>query len=187
MNKKALLLILLSSILAFSACSSSTNKVNWKGDFEVPKDIRSDFEKSIEENLATLKDEPENFQAKFSIAYSYDNMGEYKKAEKWYLEALELEPLDFAALNNIAALYETVGEIELAKKYIQTLYENYATTNMEVIRDSVRIFSKAGEPSNAQGILDTYIKYLGEEAQEETVKKQLDEMQATIDKSKTPS
>lgn len=153
--KKLLIFIAVLAILALTACGSDPKW--YQPDPEMPQAYIDQNQKALNDNLEILKIEPENIEAQFEIAYSYDKLGDYKKAVAGYKKVLEIDPEHYPALNNIAAIYEKVEEYELAAEYIKKLYV-LNPASQQVITDTVRILLKADMPESAQEALENFVK-----------------------------
>ena len=151
--KKIILSLSIISLL-ISGCAS--NKWDIK-DPNAPEAYYKQHEKQLKDNQEKLDKDPENFTLQFEKAFQLQALKRYTEAVKEYEKALEMAPDDFATLNNLAAIYEEVGEIEKALTYEQQLY-NKNTTNIEVLRDTIRLLVKNKQFSDAYGVLDTFAK-----------------------------
>ncbi|MCK9186784.1 tetratricopeptide repeat protein [Candidatus Gracilibacteria bacterium] len=149
---KKIIISLLAVSLLLSGCASA----KWdKKDPNAPAAYYQKHEQQLKDNQAKLDKDPTNFTLQFEKAFQLQALGRYKEAVKEYEKALAMAPDDFATLNNLAAIYEEVGEIEKALTYEQKLY-NQNTTNIEVLKDTIRLLTKNKQFSDAQGVLDTF-------------------------------
>ncbi|MFA6306151.1 MAG: tetratricopeptide repeat protein, partial [Candidatus Gracilibacteria bacterium] len=114
-------------------------------------------EQQLKDNQVKLDKEPNNFTWQFEKAFQLQALGRYEQAVEEYEKALTMAPDDFATLNNLAAIYEEVEDIEKALTYEQKLY-NKNTTNIEVLKDTIRLLVKNKQFSDAQGVLDTFAR-----------------------------
>jgi tetratricopeptide (TPR) repeat protein len=152
--KKTILTIFLLLIIAVTGCSNSDE---WQQDISgMPEEQKTKHIETLEEHLAIIKEEPNNIESQFEVAFQYHQLGEYRNAEEAYKRTLELDPVHIVALNNLAAIYEEVEEYDYASLYIRKLFEIQPTTP-EVIRDTVRILLKADDPENAQLALESFL------------------------------
>lgn len=162
MSPKNTFLSLLLSSLILSACSSSLAHDWTKIDPNMPEQFKQQHEEKIAKSEDTLKTDAKNLDAQFQIAFSYQQIGEYGKAEDAYLKVLKLDPKDERALNNLADIYEQMEEYELAADSIKKLYV-LNQSSFEVISDTIRILLKADMKLNAQEALDNFArKKMGE-------------------------
>lgn len=139
--------------LLFTACSSKWNQA----DPNMPEELRTQHESILEEQLLILEEDPQNEDALFEVAFRYHQLGYWKKAVHYYEEVLNVNPENWAALNNLASIYEKVEDYDQAAEYIKTLYQ-LDQTSIEVIKDTVRILLKAGDPVNAEHALQNFEK-----------------------------
>lgn len=148
--KKTIILLTIPLLLA-----SCTNKWD-QSDPNMPEELRASHQETLQEHLEILKEDEKNTDSLLEVAFRYDQLGDFKKAEKYYKKILEIDAFHFPALNNLANIYEKVEEYDLAAEQIKTLYENYPT-NIEVLRDAIRMLLKADEPEDAKSALDNYV------------------------------
>ena len=151
--KKILTIVLLA--IALTACGSKY-KPDTSGFTEDYKNKEQAFLNDFKSkyNAAENKDDKEKYA--FEIGFRHMNLGDYDNAIKYYKIALDYNPIHFQALNNLAVIYEEMGEIEKALKYEQQLY-NKNTTNIEVVRDTIRLLAKNAQFKDAQGVLETFM------------------------------
>lgn len=163
MKKTSLLLIL--TFLTLSSCSSK-----WTEDVSgIPDEILALDQQYLDEAMLVLEEDPENIEALFEVAYRYDMLGDLKNAEKYYLKVIELVPNHQVAHNNLMNVYEDVEEYQKAAEEAQILF-NLDPRSVEVLKDVVRIFLKAGEADDAQLALEYFST---ENANDMTEEKQL--------------
>jgi tetratricopeptide (TPR) repeat protein len=63
---------------------------------------------------AAVKLEPNNPTYLYNLGWTYDQLGETKKATDIYLRAIKASPLSFEAMNNLALIYAANGHAERA-------------------------------------------------------------------------
>lgn len=151
--KNKLTVFLVAFLVIFSACTSKWDKQ----DPNMPEEYKQQQEEILQEHLDILEEDPENVDSLLEVGFRYQVLGDYKNAEKYYKKLLEIDENHYPALNNLADIYEEIEEYELAATHIKKLYENNPNTP-EVIKDTVRILLKAGEPKNAQAALENFAR-----------------------------
>ncbi len=148
--KKTLLAVLALSLLLVS-CSGK-----WEKDMtNISQEAITQHQTLLEEHLAILKEDPENIESTFEVAYRYEHLGELKKAEKYYLKTIELDPNHVVAYNNLMNLYEEVGEYDKAGETGVKLL-TLQPGSIETIQDVVRIFWEADKPDEALNLLEQF-------------------------------
>lgn len=175
------LLSFLSLTLLLTACNSE----KWnQADPDMPQELIESHQEILDEQLVLLEEDPKNSDALFEVAYRYQQLGDWKQAVKYYEQVLEISGEDWATLNNLAYMYETMEDYETAAEYIKRLYSK-DPTNVEVIKDTVRILLEAGYPENAQEALDNFASQVIDEANPSADFQALvDELQADINEWK---
>lgn len=151
---KKLLTITLIAV-ALTACSSKykPDTSGFTEDYKSKEQaFLNDFKAKYE--AAESKDDKEKYA--FETGFRSMNLGDYDNAIKYYEIALGYNPIHFQALNNLAVIYEEMGDIEKALKYEKELYNKNAT-NIEVVRDTIRLLAKNNQFKDAQGVLETFI------------------------------
>ncbi len=167
-------LLLISLIL--TACTSKWDH----SDPEMPAELRELNETILNEQLGFLDEDPENLDALFEVAFRYQQLGDWGKAVKYYEKVLELVDTDFATLNNLAYIYEEMEDYETSAEYIKLLYEANQS-NIEVIKDAVRILLKSGDTLNARHALDNFAaKMLSGETPDPLTQALVDELSEDI-------
>lgn len=120
----------------------------------------------VKENQTLLNENPQNAEAAFEVAFAYDQLGRYKKAERYYKKTLKLDPSNYVVWNNLATLYEKVERYDLAAGAVKELFQ-FTPDSTETADDAVRIMLKAGQVENAELALDYYMGELDEEKKAE--------------------
>ena len=152
MKKTISLVGLLSTILIiFSGCNGKWEKA----DPNMPEEFIQQQESILNENLEILEKDPSNVDAQFEVALRYQQLGQYKNAEKAYKEVLKIDKNHYVVRNNLADIYEQVEEYDLAVEQILKVYE-LKPEMTESIRDVVRILLKADQPELAQATLEDF-------------------------------
>lgn len=128
----------------------------------MPEEMKQQLEQTIEENTAKLSEDVGDIDAQFNLAFAYQELGDYRNAIDAYYAVLVMNPNYATVHNNMATIYETMEDYDLAAESIKKCYE-LKQDNAEVIKDTVRILLKAGDPDNAQHALENYTK-LAQEA-----------------------
>lgn len=159
--KKTLIATVISVLILSTLTACSGSKWN-KFDPNMPEELVQKHRQIIDENLGLVEEDPEDLKAIFEVGYRYQQLGEYKNAVKYYEKVLELSEKHYSALSNLAAIYEEVEEYDIAAEYIKELYVNNET-DIEVIKDTVRMLLEAGEPNNAQDALENFSTKRGSE------------------------
>ncbi len=137
--------------LLLGACSGKWDHV----DSEMPAELRELNETILNEQLGFLKEDSQNLDALFEVAFRYQQLGDWKKAVKYYEKVREQAPADFPTLNNLAYIYEEMGDYAVAAEYTKLLYEANPS-NIEVIKDTVRILLEADDALNAEHALQNF-------------------------------
>lgn len=151
MKYRLIIISLLLSLVFLTACNSKWDQ----SDPRMPEKLIQIHNQKISESKEILKKDSENSEALFELGFRYQQLGDFKKAEKYYLKVLSLGPNNFQALNNIVDIYETVNKIEDAAKYVKKLYETMPDLP-EAIKDTVRILLKADDPESAELALENF-------------------------------
>lgn len=139
-------------LFTFTACGTG----KWKQvDPNMPEELVEYHQDILEQELEILKTDPENMDALFEVAFRYQQLGEWSEAIKYYERVLEISENDWATLNNLAYMYETLEDYEMASDYIRRLYVA-DPSNIEVVKDTVRILLKAGNTLNAREAVDNF-------------------------------
>lgn len=140
--------------LILTACSGG----KWdKSDPNMPEGLRQVHEEKLTQNLDLLKEDAKDEKALFEVAFRYQQLGDFKKAEEYYKKLLEQNAVHYAAINNLADIYEQVEQYDLAAEQIKELYK-IDQSSLEVIKDTVRILLKANDPDNAIAALENFAK-----------------------------
>lgn len=74
------------------------------------------YRESINSCLKVLNCDPNNYSSMLLLAYSYQNIGENKKAEKFYIQILSLYPDHYQAKNGLISLYQRLINEAIFKK-----------------------------------------------------------------------
>ncbi len=173
---KRFLSSLLVTLILLTGCNSKWTEDN----ANMPEEFRQEFQAKVDENLAKLKENPEDGEAAFEVAFAYDQLGQFKKAERYYLKTLEINPSNDVSLNNLANLYEKVEEYDKASETIQKLYP-LRPTNIETLNDAVRIFLEADDVNDAVLVLEYFSRTKGTEITPEEQQLVSDLYQQTLD------
>lgn len=146
-------LIVTAFVLAFTACGSYKPDTSGFTKEYIQKEqaFLDEFKGKYES--ATTDADKEKYA--FEVGFRNMNLGNYEDAIDYYEIVLEYNPGHTQTLNNLAVIYEEMGDIEKALGYEQQIY-NANTTNVEIIRDTIRLLVKNGQFSNANGVLDTF-------------------------------
>lgn len=180
MKKITSLLIL--SILLFTACGNG----KWdKTDKDITPEQKAHEEKIISDQMALLKNDPNNTDALFQIAFEYQFLGDYKKAVDYYEKVFEIDAKHVPALNNLADIYEQVEEYDKAAQYIKLLYP-LMPDNSEAIKDTVRILLLAGDDFHAEEALVNFAKLTKGNGTNESATKLISSLKQQIEDYKAP-
>jgi tetratricopeptide (TPR) repeat protein len=154
------LIIITIILVLLGGCTSK-----WHKDIgNMPEELLTQNEQLLSQSLDKIKADPTDIEALFEVGYRYEQLGNLKKAVKYYKQVIEIDAVHYPALNNLANIYEEVGDYDKAAEYIKVLYQNN-TGAEEVIKDTVRILLKAGDPENANLALENYAKVLRDNGQ----------------------
>ena len=89
--------------------------------------MRGDYKNAILAARKSLKINPKFAKAYLDLGNSYENIGEYERAEKMYLQALKYVGKDTSnkevALWNLGNIYKKMGKGELSWKYFRKAYK----------------------------------------------------------------
>ncbi len=138
-------------MFALTSCQGKT----WSKTDEMAQVFLEQEREKVKENKLNLKENPEDVDSMFKVAYAYEQMEVWGKAKKWYEKLLKIDPENFKAHGNLAQIYENEGRFEMAAQHIREYYVS-APLNMEGVRDTVRILIKAAEYDQAQEALEYY-------------------------------
>jgi tetratricopeptide (TPR) repeat protein len=142
---------LLALLLLLTSCANK-----WTVDrSNMPDELRTQYEQSIQESEAALDANANDIEAFFNIAFAYEQLGDYRSAVDYYKKVLEQNPNEPITLNNLAAIYEDMEDYGQAAEYIKQLYV-LQPDNIETIRDTVRILLEAGDPGHAEEALENF-------------------------------
>lgn len=150
----AVALIVLTFVLTACGTSYKPDTSGFTEEYKQKEQAFLDEFKTKYENATTDADK-ETYA--FETGFRYMNLGDYDNAIDYYEIVLEYNPTHYQALNNLAVIYEEMGEIEKALTYEQQLY-NKNTTNVEIVRDTIRLLIKNRQFSDANGVLDTFAR-----------------------------
>lgn len=149
-------IISIALLVVFSLSMTGCTSEQWTGDISgMSEELLQKNKELLDEHLIIVEEDPENTESLFEVGFRYQQLGEYKNAEKYYKKVLAIAPFHYTALNNIANIYEEVGEYQLAADNIKTLYEKNPD-NTQVLSDTIRILLKNDEPENAQDALENF-------------------------------
>lgn len=171
--KKFLIALLLVTPFALSACQDS-----WQQDVSyLTEDQVANYEQRIKDAEAALKVD-DSIEQQFEIGFSYQMLGDYKKAVKNYEKVLELNVDHLATLNNLANIYEDLEMYEESAEQIMRLYE-LRPESAAVLKDAIRILLKNNDLPHAEEALTYYRNSLTEPDEADIAF--INEMQKDID------
>jgi tetratricopeptide (TPR) repeat protein len=147
---KRVLYLTLLSLMVLTACGTS-NYANP----DMPEELKTFHEEQLSEHLDILKDDSENVNSIFEVAYRYDQLGDYDAAIKYYEKVLDIDAVHRPAINNLANIYETMEDYEMAIEYIKELYV-LEPLSIEVTKDTVRLLLLADDPENAYLVVTNF-------------------------------
>lgn len=81
----------------------------------------TEIAEQIQKARATLREDPKNFESRFSLAFAKQTVGDYQGALKEYRRALTLSPENTLVMNNMAEIYKRLKEFTKAEELYQRM------------------------------------------------------------------
>lgn len=121
--KKLILFLALFFIIFFVNGEINISKNNNEEINKAVKEFQNgNYRESIKHCLKVLNCEPTNDSSLLLLAYSYQNLGEYRKAERTYLNILLLNPDNYSATSGLIYIYNSLIKNAIFKNNINLAF-----------------------------------------------------------------